>query len=312
MPSETIVAVFDTAANADAAVRDLENAGIPSNSIKRYDKSFAPSGGIGTASYSSGQTGGFWAWLLGEEGTSSSTYDRSLYERTVESGGTVVTVIVDENEADRVISVLDAHSPADLEQRASEYGLAGNSTTGTGTAVAAGQTAATALGTAGTSTGTSTGLTGGTTMSAGSEQVIPVAEETLDIGKRTVQRGTARIRRYVVERPVEEQVRLRDETVSIERRPVSGSGTVAPDAFTEKTIEVAETAEEAVVAKTARVKEEVVIKKDATERVETVRDTVRREEVEVDHGTDKVGGEAASSTSTGTSGQVAPPPDRKI
>lgn len=308
MPSETVVAVFDTAANADAAVRDLENAGIPSNSIKRYDKSFAPSGGTGTASYSSGQTGGFWAWLLGEEGTSSSTYDRSLYERTVESGGTVVTVIVDENEADRVISVLDAHSPADLEQRASEYGLAGNSTTGTGTAVASGQTAATALGTA----GTSTGLTGGTTMSAGSEQVIPVAEETLDIGKRTVQRGTARIRRYVVERPVEEQVRLRDETVSIERRPVSGSATVAPDAFTEKTIEVAETAEEAVVAKTARVKEEVVIKKDATERVETVRDTVRREEVEVDHGTDKVGGQAASSTSTGTSGQVAPAPDTKI
>ena len=111
---------------------------------------------------------------------------------------------------------------------------------------------------------------------------------------------------------MEEQVRLRDETVSIERRPVSGSATVAPDAFTEKTIEVAETAEEAVVAKTARVKEEVVIKKDATERVETVRDTVRGEEVEVDHGTDKVGGQAASSTSTGTSGQVAPPPDTKI
>ena len=163
MPSETIVAVFDTAANADAAVRDLENAGIPSNSIKRYDKSFAPSGGTGTASYSSGQTGGFWAWLLGEEGTSSSTYDRSLYERTVESGGTVVTVIVDENEADRVISVLDAHSPADLEQRASDHGLAGNSTTGTGTAVASGQTAATALGTASTGTGTGPGLTGGTT-----------------------------------------------------------------------------------------------------------------------------------------------------
>jgi len=125
--------------------------------------------------------------------------------------------------------------------------------------------------------------------------VIPIAEETLDIGKRTVNRGTARIRRYVVESPVQEQVRLRNETVSIERRPVSGSAAVAPDAFTEKTVEVTETAEEAVAAKKARVKEEVVVKKDATERVETVRDTVRREEGEVDRAGDKPSSSARSS-----------------
>lgn len=60
------------------------------------------------------------------------------------------------------------------------------------------------------------------------------------------------------------------------------AGAIAPDAFTEKTIEVTETAEEAVVAKTGRVKEELVVRKDVDERVETVRDKVRREEVEVD------------------------------
>jgi uncharacterized protein (TIGR02271 family) len=275
MASETIVAVFDTAANADAAVRDLEKAGVPSSSIKRYAKGDTTASG--SASSSAGQKQGFWAWLLGEEDTSS--YDRTLYDRTIESGGTVVTVIVDQNEADRVISVLDAHSPANLEERASQYGLAGASATTTGTAAG----------------GAGTRATGATGATPGSEEVIPIAEETLDIGKRTVSRGTARIRRYVVESPVEEQVRLRDETVSIERRPVSGSAAVAPDAFTEKTVEVTETAEEAVVAKKARVKEEVVVKKDATERVETVRDTVRREEVDVDRAGDKPSSGAGSS-----------------
>ena len=36
-----------------------------------------------------------------------------------------------------------------------------------------------------------------------------------------------------------------------------------------------------MVGKTARVVEEVAIRKEATERTETVKDTVRREEVEV-------------------------------
>jgi uncharacterized protein (TIGR02271 family) len=275
MASETIVAVFDTAAKADAAIRDLQDAGVPSSSIKHYAK--AETTTSDSASSSAGQAQGFWAWLLGEEGTSS--YDRTLYDRTIESGGTVVTVIVDQNEADRVVSVLDAHSPANLEERASQYGLVDASATAAGTVAG----------------GAGTRPTGAAGATAGSEEVIPIAEETLDIGKRTVNRGTARIRRYVVESPVEEQVRLRDETVSIERRPVSGSAAVAPDAFTEKTVEVTETAEEAVVAKKARVKEEVVVKKDATERVETVRDTVRREEVDVDRAGDKPSSSARSS-----------------
>jgi stress response protein YsnF len=57
-------------------------------------------------------------------------------------------------------------------------------------------------------------------------------------------------------------------------------GTAEP--FRERTIEVSATAEEAVVAKEARVKEEVVVRKEAEERTEIVSDTVRRTEVEVD------------------------------
>jgi len=50
----------------------------------------------------------------------------------------------------------------------------------------------------------------------------------------------------------------------------------------ERTVEVTETAEEPVVRKQARVVEEVVVGKEQEERTETVRDTVRRTEVEVE------------------------------
>jgi len=49
-----------------------------------------------------------------------------------------------------------------------------------------------------------------------------------------------------------------------------------------------------VVAKTARVKEEIALRKEATERVETVRDTVRREDVEIE----QVPGERVSAGTT--------------
>jgi stress response protein YsnF len=88
------------------------------------------------------------------------------------------------------------------------------------------------------------------------------------------------VRRYVVERPVEREVTLHGERVTIEhRKPVETS--VSGHAFEERTVEVHETEEVPVVAKTARVVEEVAIRKEETERTETVRDTVRREEVEV-------------------------------
>jgi stress response protein YsnF len=52
--------------------------------------------------------------------------------------------------------------------------------------------------------------------------------------------------------------------------------------FKDRTIEATETSEEAIVGKEARVREEVVVRKEAGERTQTVSDTVRRTEVEVE------------------------------
>jgi stress response protein YsnF len=120
------------------------------------------------------------------------------------------------------------------------------------------------------------------------EQVIPVANEELEVGKRETERRYC-IRTYVVERPVEEQVHLRDERVVVERRPILGERATGGEEFGEREFEVTERHEEPVVAKKARAVEEVVVHKEAKDRVETVRDRVRETKVDVDNGTGRTG-----------------------
>jgi uncharacterized protein (TIGR02271 family) len=128
-------------------------------------------------------------------------------------------------------------------------------------------------------------LTGSMQRSASSTNTaaIPVVQEQLKVGKREVQRGGVRVFSRVVETPVNESVGLREEHVNVERRPVnepiSGADTTA---FKEQSIEMRETAEEAVVEKSARVVEEVTINKEVTQREQQINDTVRHTEVEVE------------------------------
>jgi uncharacterized protein (TIGR02271 family) len=123
----------------------------------------------------------------------------------------------------------------------------------------------------------------GVTREADEDEItIPVIEEELRVGKRTVNRGGARIHTHVEEKPVEEQVKLKQEKVTVERRPAYRIVESAPGAFKEGTIEVTETSEIPVVDKQVRVIEEVVVGKEVTEHEETIHDTVKRREVDVD------------------------------
>jgi len=117
---------------------------------------------------------------------------------------------------------------------------------------------------------------------SGNEEVIQLAEEVLTVDTRKVNTGTTRIHRYVVETPVEKQVTLVREKVVVERRrPVTNKAT--GETLTELTVEVIETDEVPVVGKTVRLKEEVVVRTERTQHVETVRETVRQDEVEIKH-----------------------------
>lgn len=136
-----------------------------------------------------------------------------------------------------------------------------------------------------------TGTTGSTSMrdekmlgrTRDEEAAIPVVEEELAVGKRTVQTGGVRVEKEVTAQPVEENVNLHEERVTIERRPVDRE--VKPGevrAFENQTIEMREMAEEAVVEKRARVVEEVVVGKESRERTEHIADTVRRTDVKIE------------------------------
>jgi len=142
-----------------------------------------------------------------------------------------------------------------------------------------------------------------TAMASGkaADESFQVVEENLQVGKRAVETGGVRVTSNVREVPVEEEVRLRQEHVEVERRPVDRPATTAElNAFQEGTIEVRETQEEAVVNKEARVVEEVRVRKNVDERTEKVQDTVRRTEVDVEPiaGTGRVSSKVASSFDT--------------
>ena len=108
-------------------------------------------------------------------------------------------------------------------------------------------------------------------------------EESLQAGKRTEQTGGVRLRSRIVEKPVEANVRLREEHVVVNRIPVNRpAGEADFKAFKEGQVELTETAERAVVAKQAVVVEEVSLGKQVTEREEVIRDTVRNTEVDVE------------------------------
>jgi uncharacterized protein (TIGR02271 family) len=113
------------------------------------------------------------------------------------------------------------------------------------------------------------------------EETIPVVREELEIGKEEVERGGIRLRSRVVERQVEETVNLREENVNVQRTPVDRPASEAD--LREDTIEMHERDEVPVVSKEARVVEEITLNKEVTERDETIRDTVRDTEVDIDN-----------------------------
>lgn len=304
---QILVAVFDTVANADTAVQALENADVSSASIRRYHRDDPAMENLGTrtsthvgpvstaavdADRVHQRSSGFWAWLTGEEGgTTDPAYesDHAYYGRHIDSGSTVLAVTVEQAESQRVMDLLADQMPVKLEDVGTEAGATGTQDTSAMTAMREGTMRE----------GTMDGVYEGTMREVGMmgtphamtepnrisetnerEEVIPLAEEQVEIGKRRVDHAT-RIRRYVVETPVERQVTLRDETVEIERRrPVEGTSPGA-GAFEERTVEVHTSSEQPEVTKTANIAEEVVVHKTVTDRPETIRETVRKEQVEV-------------------------------
>ncbi|MBV8841606.1 MAG: YsnF/AvaK domain-containing protein [Bryobacterales bacterium] len=267
MKYEKIVTLFDTPEHADAARHNLEAAGYAANEISIMNSKTLSSGGTAV------REPGLWHRLFGRD---IERNEALVYGRTVESGGVVLTLRAPESEVPRAMGILNVHKVVDVQERAAEHGLI----SGAPQAPAPGATATggMGMGAAGTRAAESVATP------IGRDQVLRLAEEQLDVGKRLVQEGTTRIRRFVTEKPVEAKVTLHEEHAQVVRRAVSDPNYVKDIDWSDKTIEVTETAEEPIVRKTAHIAEEVVVSKEGTDREETVHDTVRRQQIEVERG----------------------------
>jgi len=309
----TLVAVFDNRSDAQKALEDLVSSGFSRQEARLSEgdptgqsslSSTTDQSNVATAA-AHNDTGigssirNFFSDIFG---TDRST-DAQMYSDAVTRGHYVLTVTASsEPEVERAADIVERYGPVDIDEKAQQWGASGyadapamGSAGGMQQSQAMSQQYASgtdsSLQPAGSGLqGTDSSLQGGlqnsqlqgTQQRTGETQAIPVIQEELKVGKRQVERGGVRIFQRVVETPVNETVGLREERVNVERhavdRPVSAADV---NAFQETTIELRETAEEAVVEKTARVVEEVVVGKEVSQRNEQINDTVRRTEVEV-------------------------------
>jgi uncharacterized protein (TIGR02271 family) len=257
MAYQTIVAAFDTNAHAQAAVDALKAGGFHADDISLFDK-----GRIAT------RESGLWQRLFGG---GLHQHEADVYNQAIDRGGVVVTVRVPDNEVAHATGILDIHRPIDVHDRAVTTGIA-----------PAARVEAAAAKIAAAPIATEQKVAVSPKLAEAHDEVLRLAEEQLQVGKRMVETGKTRVRRFVTEREVSADVTLHEEHADVLRRAVTDPRYIGEIDWADQTIEVTETAEQALVNKTARVVEEVALRKIGSEHVETVHDKIRRQQVEIE------------------------------
>jgi uncharacterized protein (TIGR02271 family) len=293
----TLVAVFDNRSDAQNAMDELLASGFTSDNV--YVASADLTGTTTTTGTTLGTTQEegvgasikhFFENLFGSDNDEHAT----RYSTAVTGGQHVLTLTTtSEPEVERAADVIERFGPIDIDER---HDLAGNAASLGTSAYQPQSSPSLAAGSmqSGTQSGNLSGSLSDSTLRSDSLQretavdqttgkaAIPVVQEEVRVGKRQVERGGVRVFSRMVETPVNESVSLREEHVSVERRPVDQPINPADvAALKDQTIELRETAEEAIVQKSARVVEEVVVGKEVSQRQENIQDTVRHTEVEV-------------------------------
>ncbi len=257
---QTVVGLYKTVSEANKVKQALLDQGYNGGDVTVIDQSESESsaGYEGTGSTGDSVGGKIKQFFQGLSGHDEHTH--ASYSQGVSNGGALVAVNAAEGEVDRAADLLQQHGASDIEG-----------------GIGYGSSSRDSLATTGASTGTDRREAGTVT----GEQVIPVVQEDLVVGKRQVERGGVRVYSRVVSENVSENVSLHDERVVLDRQAVNRAATEA-DFVDAGPIEVRAMGEEAVVGKSSRVVEEVLVGKTASDRLETVEDSVRHTEVDVE------------------------------
>jgi len=264
--THTVVGLFDNRNEAQAAMQELIQQGFIKENIDISNRSASDStvtttGNTTTETGAGDSISNFFSSLFGGDETTTRNYSNAANEADA-----ILAVQVDSAErASQAAEILDRNGAIDVDERNAQYQQNFAQTSGT------------------TGTGTTENLTTENRTTNQGDMAIPVIEEELQVGKRAVETGGARIRSRIIEKPIEETVRLREEHIVVNRQPVNRAVTNSDMAnFKEGEIKLTEHAEEAVVNKQARVVEEVSVGKQVEERDQIITDTVRRTDVEVE------------------------------
>jgi uncharacterized protein (TIGR02271 family) len=272
--AKTLVALYETVTAAEQVAQELVADGFARSDIHlALDHTTRSAVHNATGAQDAAYEGANLVETLADVGV---PYDEAYaYAEGVRRGGALVVVESSDDRAERGMAILQRLHPVDIHERTTQWQQEG----WTGAAAHARTATTTATATPGTQGRQRTPQRG----KDDTEVRIPVVEEDISVGKREVERGYVRIYSRVTEHPVEETVRLREERVTVERRPVDRPATDADVAAAaeQQVIEMTETAEEPVVSKRARVVEEVVVHKEVDEHTETVRGTERHTDVDV-------------------------------
>lgn len=264
MKYQTIAAAFDTGAHAKAAVDALKAAGFHPDDISLLDKKVVPE-----AEGWTGKGPSLWQRIFGME---VKQHEAAVYNQAVEFGGAVVSVRVPEYEVAHATGILDLHHPIDVKDRALTAGL-----------VPAGKVEAAVASTAVVPLPVKQEIAVPLKLAEGNEQFLSLADEQLKVGKRMIETGKTRVRRFVTERDVSADVTLHEEHAEVLRRAVTDPKFLANVDWSDKSIEVIETAEQALVSKTAKVVEEIALKKIGSDHVQTLHEKVRHQEAAIEH-----------------------------
>ena len=284
--AKTLVALYNTCTDAEHVVQELITDGFARSDVHlALDHTEGCETQHAAVEWDSAYAGANLLETLADMGV---PYEEAhAYAEGVHRGSALVVVESSDDRAERGMAILQRLHPVDLHERTAQWrqegwtGTAAGATTSTPMARTATATRSTQEQARAQTRVTNQGAT--TRRVEGDKEIaIPVVEEDIAIGKREVERGHVRIYSRVTERPVEESVRLREEKVTVERRPVDRPATDADFAAAGKdVIEMTEKAEEPVVTKQARVVEEVVAHKEVTEHTETVHGAERHTDVDV-------------------------------
>lgn len=283
----TLVAAFDTVREAQAAKSELTSKHIGEVKISASELDAGQTThGSSTSSDRSHQrdesfgekVSDFFSSMFGDN-KSKSDRDDNLYPEAYRRGTAFLLVKAANDElAIEAETILERNGAIDIDERAKTWAIDGKTNHVAGTHIE--------------SKNTGTVDRSGTTVdreatdrsrhNSAEQQSVPVINEELRVGKREVNKGKVRVVSHVSEHPVEESVNLHEEHAHIERRPVDRAADSAElKSFKSGSVEIQETEEQPVVEKRARVVEEVMVGKESSDHKETIRDTVRHTDVDI-------------------------------